>query len=115
MKISNQLSDDAVLSEIGQRIAQYRIRIGMTQAILAEQSGVSKRTLERIEAGASAQISTIIRLLRALDLLSALDVAIPESTTGPMDLLKRKGKTRKRASKKRAAQSEKPWRWGDES
>jgi transcriptional regulator with XRE-family HTH domain len=116
MKISNNLSDEVIMAEIGSRIARHRIRIGLTQAALAEQSGIGKRTLERIEAGESTQLPNMIRLLRALDLLKNLDTAIPEASTGPMDLLKRKGKERKRASTTNISEpSTKPWTWNDES
>jgi transcriptional regulator with XRE-family HTH domain len=59
------MTDDAILAEIGNRIARYRIDQQVTQADLAEQAGVSKRTVERVEAGASVQFSTVIRILRA--------------------------------------------------
>lgn len=116
MKISELLSDEAVLEEIGQRIVQHRIELRMTQAMLAEQAGVAKRTVERIEAGASAQMSSMIRLLRVLGLLPGLDLLFPERTQRPMDLLKRKGKVRVRASSRREkAQRDEPWRWDEES
>lgn len=115
MKISDLVSDEAVLTEIGQRILQRRLALQMTQAVLAEQAGVAKRTVERIEAGASAQMSSMIRLLRVLGLLPGLELLFPKQAQRPMDLLKRKGKIRKRASTPREkADREKPWHWGDE-
>jgi len=115
MKVSKLLSDDAILAEIGERIAHHRIRLQMTQADLAEQAGIAKRTVERIEAGASAQMSSMIRIFRVLGLLPGLDRIIPEAGPGPMDLLKRKGKVRKRASGSRSTErSDEPWKWGDE-
>jgi transcriptional regulator with XRE-family HTH domain len=109
------LTDDAVLAEIGKRIARYRIDSRMTQAELAEQAGVSKRTVERIEAGASVQFSTIIRILRVLDLLQGLDQMIPEPVPRPLDLLKQKGKLRQRASSSKPPEkTPKKWTWGDE-
>ena len=114
MKISNLLTDDAVLAEIGERIARCRLDLQLTQATVAEQAGVSKRTLERIEAGASAQMSSIIRILRVLNLLPGLDRMISETRPRPMDLLKRKGKVRQRASsQRRSAPSAAPWSWDD--
>ncbi len=111
----NPLTNEAILSEIGQRIARRRLELGFTQATLAEQAGVAKRTVERIEAGGSTQTVTLIRILRVLDLLGGLDRLIPESEASPMGLLKRKDKIRQRASKARS--SEKPnkaWIWDDE-
>ena len=115
MKISRLLTDDAILVEIGERITRRRIELQLTQADLAKQSGVAKRTVERIEAGASAQMSSIIRIFRVLDLLQNLDRMIPEVGPGPMELLKRKGKARQRASKSRKPDdASKPWTWDEE-
>ena len=116
MKIANFLSDEAVLSELGARLARRRIDLQLTQAAVAEQAGVAKRTLERIEAGASAQLSSLIRVLRVLDALSGLDTLVPEAGPRPMDLLKRGGRTRQRAPRRGTdAQTEQPWSWDDES
>jgi transcriptional regulator with XRE-family HTH domain len=116
MKISELLSDEAILQAIGQRILQRRLELQMTQAVLAEEAGVAKRTVERIEAGASAQMSSMIRLLRVLGLLPGLDLLFPEPAQRPMDLLKRKGKVRVRASSCSGKKpKDVPWRWGDES
>jgi len=106
--------DDAVLTELGARVEAARLALNLTQARLAREAGVSKRTLERIEAGHSAQLTSFIRVLRALDLLDRLEDALPPAEPGPMDLLRGGGEMRERASGSRAADGE-PWRWGDES
>jgi transcriptional regulator with XRE-family HTH domain len=115
MKISISLTDESIIAEIGRRIAARRLEPQLTQAEVAEQAGVAKRTLERIEAGQSAQISSIIRILRVLDGVSDLDRIIPEVSARPMELLQRKkGKVRQRASKPRQADDgEKSWTWND--
>lgn len=115
MKIEGLLTDEAVLIELGGRLARRRIELGLAQAALAEQAGVSKRTVERIEAGAAAQTVTLIRILRVLDLLSRLETLVPDAGPSPMDLLKLKGKERKRAPRKKKSPSGKPWQWGDEA
>jgi len=116
MKISKLLADDAILSEIGERIARRRLDLQLTQANVAEQAGIAKRTVERIEAGASAQLLSAIRIFRVLDLLQDLDRVIPEAQPSPMDLLKRKGKMRQRASPRRQSdQLGAPWSWDDET
>jgi transcriptional regulator with XRE-family HTH domain len=116
MRITKQLSDEAILAEVGARITHHRLRLHLTQAKLAELAGVGKRTLERVEAGASTQMVSVVRIFRVLELLSSLDAAIPEAHAGPMDLLKFKGKTRRRASaKKDSDQPNDTWQWGDES
>jgi transcriptional regulator with XRE-family HTH domain len=115
MKITGLLTDEAVLTEIGARIGSRRLELQLTQAAVAEQAGIGKRTLERMEAGQASQLSTLVRVLRVLDAMSGLDSLIPESGPRPMDLLTRKGKPRQRASGKRTGPvSGEPWRW-DES
>jgi transcriptional regulator with XRE-family HTH domain len=116
MNITNHLTDDAILTELGQRVARRRLDLQLTQAAVAEQAGVAKRTLERLEAGHSTQMSSLIRVLRVLMALDELDRLLPETGPRPLDLLQRKGKVRQRASKRsQAPASDRPWTWGDES
>lgn len=117
MIFSNNLADKTVLIEIGKRLERYRLDRQLTQAVLAEQAGVSKRTVERVEAGASVQLATIIRILRVLGLLEGLETLIPETGIRPMDLLQLRGEERQRASKTRRNpdQPHKEWSWDDET
>ena len=116
MDISDLYTDEAILTELGERIARARIDGQLTQAAMAEQAGVSKRTVERIEAGASTQLSSVLRVLRVLGLLEGLNQLVPESGPRPMDLMKLKGKTRQRASSPRiVSESKTPWTWGDDT
>ena len=73
MTIKNNNSNESVLIELGNRLASERLRQGSTQAALASRSGVSKRTIERIESGHSAQFGSVISLLRALSLLDRME------------------------------------------
>ena len=114
MKINN-LSDEAILAELGLRLARRRLELDLTQAELAEQAGVSKRTVERLEAGAPTHLSTLIQILRFLQLLDGLEALVPEVAPRPLELLKLKGKARQRASRKRVQSGSEPWQWGDES
>ena len=114
MKISTGLADEAILSELGRRLARQRLDLQLTQAEAAAQAGVSKRTLERVEAGGSAQLSSLVRILRVLDALPHLENLLPEPGPSPMELLRRRGKTRKRASTRgRVAKKHQPWTWDD--
>jgi transcriptional regulator with XRE-family HTH domain len=115
MTIESQMSDKAVLAEIGQRLGRQRVALALTQADLAREAGVSKRTVERVEAGDSTQTSTLIRILRVLGLLASLGAALPESGPRPLDLLRLRGKERQRASsKKNRERAGEDWSWGDE-
>ena len=115
MKLSNDNSDDAVLKEIGNRIAQYRLNQDKTQAALAQEAGVSSRTMTRVERGHSVQASSLFRILRALKLLDNFDRFIPEPVVSPVQQLIMQGKQRKRASSKRSKPEKKgAWSWEDE-
>lgn len=115
MKIINALTDETILAEIGERIARRRLEFQLTQAVLAREAGIAKRTLERVEAGETAQLTTIIRIFRVLDLLSKLDQMLAESNLGPIAVMTGKGKVRKRASShERSSAPEQAWAWGDD-
>lgn len=117
MKITTQLSDLAVLQEIGLRAERRRIDAGLTQAQLAEEAGISKRTVERIEAGQSTDFVMLLRVLRVLKLIEALDQLVPDLPQSPLTLLKGKGRARKRVGQPRAAtgtpasKQAAPWKW----
>ena len=117
MKIEKQATDDGVLAELGGRLAKIRLDRNFTQAQLAEQAGVSKRTVERLEAGAvSTQLSGFIRVCRVLGLLERFDLLLPEPVPGPMAQLKLAGRKRRRASAPRIAKPSTPkWQWGNEA
>ena len=88
MSIQRLMTDEALLQELGRRIAKQRLERNLSQAQLAEQAGISKRTLERLEAGAAAtQLSLLLRVLRQLDLLERLDLLLPEPQPSPLALL----------------------------
>jgi transcriptional regulator with XRE-family HTH domain len=115
MKFSDVLSDEAVLAELGERIARRRIDLQLTQAEVADQAGISKRTLERIESGEASQLPSVVRVLRVLGWLPRLEQAFPESGPGPMELLERRGKARQRVStRRRSKPAASPWTWDDE-
>ena len=98
MKIAKQATDAAVLTEIGRRLARVRLEKNLTQVQLAEQAGVSKSTVQRLESGdVSPQLSGFIRVCRVLDLIERLDLLVPEPVPSPVEQLKLGGKRRKRA------------------
>lgn len=106
-----------VLVEIGRRLTRTRLEFNFTQAQLAEEAGVSKRTLERLEAGAVAtQLSSFVRVCRILNILDRFDVLIPELIPSPLAQLKLHGKQRQRASGAKTSKSPvKKWKWRDVS
>lgn len=110
------MTDQLVLEECGARVAACRIDRNLTQAALAEQAGLSKRTIERLESGAVAtQLSSLIRVCRVLGMLERFDLLLPEAVAGPMAQLRQQGKRRQRASSVKVDTPKKPWTWGAKS
>jgi transcriptional regulator with XRE-family HTH domain len=118
MNLDELMTDSAVLTELGHRLAQHRLARNWTQAEMAAAAGLGQATVQRVERGESVQMTSMIKLLRTLRLLGGLDAAVPRSITLPIAQLEREQRrTRKRASGagRAADASEKPWTWGDES
>ena len=118
MKLSRQLTDQAILRELGGRLAAARLARNLTQAALAEEAGVSKRTVERLESGeVAARLSGLVRVCRALGLVDRLDALVPPAAPGPVEQLKLAGRQRKRASgcRRPATRGRRKWTWGDGS
>lgn len=117
MNFQDLMSDQAILEEMGNRLAEYRLGQNLTQKELAAEMGVSLSTLVRLEDGRSVNTLNLIRILRGLGLLSNLETLLPRAESNPIDLLKRQGKKRQRASRKRIDQTDEvtsQWNWGDE-
>ncbi|HEV7495992.1 helix-turn-helix transcriptional regulator [Baekduia sp.] len=119
MHLTELLTDDAALAELGQRLARHRVARNRTQAELAKEAGIGRATLQRLERGESVQMTSLIRLLRTLGLLGALDAAIPETIAFPIAQLERERRGERQrvrtSSDDPAAKEAAPWRWGDEA
>lgn len=114
MMARQSMTDSAVLATLGDRIARYRLDRNLTQAELAREAGVSKRTLARLEGGESTQLTNLIRIIRALGLVGNLDAFVPPPTPSPIEQLRSRGKPRKRASSRRGkVERNDDWTWGD--
>jgi transcriptional regulator with XRE-family HTH domain len=117
MKLEASLNDDAVLEELGKRLAQTRLERNLSQERLATEAGVSKATIERLEAGEPVRSTSFIRVLRSLGRLEALDQLLPEPLPSPIERIRLQGRRRQRARTPRGGRGEEekgPWRWGDE-
>lgn len=117
MRIDPNMTDEALLTELGQRIARTRLSRDLSQSAVAEEAGVGLATVQRLERGRPVALASFLRVLRALDLLGLLEQAVPEPLPSPLEQLKLHGRLRQRAGRPRRGLPEsqqQPWRWGDE-
>lgn len=105
---------DIDMKAIGLRLCRERIRQGLTQAELAKEAGIGKRTLERLENGDSVQLSTFVRVLGQLDLLDRLVALLPDPQPTPTQLIKAIEEPQRVYKKRKAKEPKKPWVWAED-
>jgi len=109
MKLTGYEANAVVLKEIGTRIKNTRIDSNITQARMADITGLSVKTISNIENGHDTNLSAFISCLRVLGLLGNIELLLPEYVPNAEDLLN--DRKRKRASTKKMKND---WKWGDE-
>lgn len=114
MRISSDLTDDAILAELGDRVREARLLRNLSQEVVAAEAGVAVRTLNRMESGEGSNLRAFVRVLRALGQADNLDVVVPAVGPSPVDLARRGTPRRRAAPARDAPPADAPFRWGDE-
>ena len=99
------------IKELGQKIKTYRIMKEMSQQDLEDKTGVSKRSISRLEQGESVQVDNLFKILLALELGDNIELLVPDQTKRPSCYLEKTADKPKRVRKK-IKKSE--FKWGDE-
>lgn len=94
----DMMTDQEILSTLGERLRDTRLRKNFSQAKVAEYAGISVKAVQNAEKGDS-RLSTYIAILRVLRSLNQLDNFLPAVKISPRQVLEMQGKKRKRASK----------------
>lgn len=92
------MSDTAILKAIGTFIKHHRIAQNRTQKEVADKAGINRTTLSLLEGGEVVRLSTLIQVLRILDLFYILDVFNINDEISPIEYAKLKKNKRLRAS-----------------
>jgi transcriptional regulator with XRE-family HTH domain len=106
-------ASDQIEAALCRRIESIRLSRNITQAQLAEEAGVSTRTIRRLEKGEGVSMDTFIRALKALGIQHSLEALLPDPTVRPIERVGLGGGERKRARPARTKQGGKTWTWGD--
>lgn len=96
MEITTLVPDKEILNELGRRLKKLRKQRKLNQDELALAAGIGVATLRRIEDGQDSQLGSWIKLMKALDLLDAIDSLLPENFRSPMAEAAKLGKAIKR-------------------
>ena len=112
-------SDTVVEETIGFRLKHYRLERNFSQTELSERAGIARRTITSVENGKGCTLSTLIRLLRALNKLDLLHGLLEEPPLRPSqmkEIERIRESPRKYASKprKKREPADTGWVWGDE-
>ena len=109
--MNKQKNCQEYINELGRRIKQYRIMREMSQQELADKTGISKRSISRLEQGESVQLNNLFLILIALDLGDNIELLVPDQAKRPSFYLEKTEKITKRVKKKN---KKKAFKWGDE-
>lgn len=101
------MSDAALSKTIGEFIQNHRINQNKTQDEVASSAGISRSTLSLLERGENVAISSLIQVLRILDLLYIMDVFKVSKEISPIEYAKLKKNIRQRASNNNNKESDK--------
>lgn len=94
----DNISDRAVMVEIGRRVQVQRLNANMSQADVARKAGISRRALQNLEGGRDCTLASLIRVLRVIGKINQFEEFLSEPGPSPLQLAKLKGRERQRAS-----------------
>ncbi|MCJ7471783.1 MAG: helix-turn-helix transcriptional regulator [Actinobacteria bacterium] len=94
------MSDKALIDTIGFFIQHNRLNQNKSQGIVARDAGISRSTLSLVERGEKISLSSLIKILRVLDLLYIMNIFKIENEISPVEYAKLKKNERQRARSK---------------
>lgn len=97
-----QMSDVAILRQIGNYIKHIRVQQRKTQAQLSGMAGLNRWTISQIENGESITLTSLIQVLRALDSLYVLNTFEVIDEISPLEYAKLKKYKKERVRNKQA-------------
>ncbi len=104
-------SPEGLTVDIGAKLARLRLSRNITQSELAENAGVSQRTLRRLESGAGTTLDSLVRVLLALKIQQNLDLLVPDPRIRPIERVRTGGSERQRSRPKTSANTARQWHW----
>ena len=91
------MSDTALTQTIGAFVKHHRLLQNKTQEDIASSANISRSTLSLLEKGETITVSTLLQVLRVLDLLYVMDIFKIQEQISPIELAKLDQQKRQRA------------------
>lgn len=102
-----------ILAELARRLRTERLNQNMTQQNLADRAGVSVDTVRSVESAGNATLAVLIKVLRGLGLDERLQLLVPSVEVSPIELARRDGQMRERATGARAVAEIAEWHFAE--
>ncbi|MBW2645618.1 MAG: helix-turn-helix transcriptional regulator [Deltaproteobacteria bacterium] len=106
-------TSDQIEGALCKRLENIRLSRNITQVQLAEEAGVSPRTIGRFEKGNGVSMDTFIRIMMALGIQQSLETLMPDPTVRPIERVGISAGERKRARPVQSSDERSTWSWGD--
>ena len=106
-------TSEQIEAALCKRLESIRLSRNITQAQLAEEAGVSPRTIGRLEKGHGVSVDTFIRIMMALGIQESLEALLPDPTVRPIERVGISAGERKRARPTQSGEEPTAWSWGD--
>ncbi len=106
-------SSSQIEKDLCERLERIRLSRNITQAQLAQEAGVSLRTIGRLEKGEGISLDTLIRVFIALGIQRNLASTLPDSTIRPIERVGARQGERQRARPRKSSKPSDTWSWAD--
>ena len=106
-------TSDQIEAALCKRMESIRLSRNITQEQLADEAGVSPRTIGRLEKGQGVSMDTFIRVMVALRIQQNLEALLPDPTVRPIERIGLDAGERKRARPTKSINVLPNWSWGD--
>lgn len=91
------MSDVAIVHQVGSYLKHIRLQQNKTQHQLAELAGLNRWTISQVEKGESITLTSLVQILRALDILYVLNNFEVSNEVSPLEYAKLKKQQKQRA------------------
>jgi transcriptional regulator with XRE-family HTH domain len=106
-------ASDQIEAALCKQIESIRLSRNITQEQLADEAGVSPRTIGRLEKGQGVSMDTFIRVMIALRIQQNLEALLPDPAVRPIERIGLDAGERKRARPIKPTNDLSTWSWGD--